>query len=783
MPDVQQSLLASDVTARESTLAGRPREAPFRLALEIDTVGVLFFTTDGEITEANDAFLRMTGYSRDDLNAGLLRWDQLTPPEWLPASLRAVEEFKAFGRTTPYEKQYRRKDGTLLWGLFAAKRIAEREGVEFMVDISAHKRAEGEARISRTQYRTLFDSIDQGFCVIEVKFDAADRPVDYDFIEVNRTFEQEAGLESGTGQCLRALHTGQEAQWLELYAGVALTGQPVHFENRAEALDRWFDIHAFRIGPPELRRVGILFNDVTSRRRAEEALRVSQAQLQTLIDAAPLGVFLVDADFRIRQASPAASPAFRGTHNVIGRDFGEVMHELHTRDCAEQVVARFRRTLETGEPHHMPEFPWERGDGEDTKYYEWQISRIPLADGRSGVVCYFRDITAQVKTRQALTDADRQKDEFIATLSHELRNPLASIDTAAQLLQAEQLEPGALAWAAQVVQRQSRAMRRVLDDLLDVTRLTLGRLTLHKQRVKLAGILRSALDSVRPLIDASDHTLSVTLPPDSIEIEADPFRVSQVVDNLLTNAAKYTDPGGHITVSAEVKDDVVVIAVSDNGIGIDPSAIEHVFQMFSQGTGARERAQGGLGIGLALVRGIVELHGGWVRASSAGRGRGSRFEVALPRLASDAAGTEGQSAATEGDAPRSSYRILIADDNTDAGEILGLLLQLAGHEVHVATTGTQALEMAERHRPDAAVLDIGMPELNGYEVARRIRAEPWGSAMSLFAATGWGQEKDKREARAAGFDVHLTKPVDAARLEELIARHVDDARASRTRGG
>jgi PAS domain S-box-containing protein len=758
-------------TPSDIFLAGRAGEDPFRLALQIETVGVLFFNTDGEITEANDAFLRMTGYTREDLHAALVHRDTLTPPEWMPASQHALEELHATGRTTPYEKQYLRKDGTRLSGLFVAKRIAEREGVEFIIDTSAYKRAEHAAQISETQYRTLFESIDQAFCVIEMQFDDAEHAIDYRFLEVNPLFERETGLPNATGAWMRTLRPDHEAHWFEMYGKVALTGEPVHFESRAQALGRWFDVHAFRIGPPELRRVGLLFNDITARRRAEEALRDSQSQLRALIDAAPLGVFLVDGDFRIRQASLAAAPAFRHLGDVVGRDFGEVMHELHHGACARRLVARFRRTLETGERHHEPEFVWDRGPPRGREYYDWQISRIPLTDGRHGVVCYFSDITAGVEARRVIMDADRQKDEFIATLSHELRNPLASIDSAAQLLQTPHLAAETLAWAGQVVQRQSKTMARLLDDLLDVTRLTLGRFNLHRQRVSVASILESALEGTRPLIEASRHRLSITMPPPSLLVEADPFRLGQVVSNLLSNAAKYTDPGGHIALTAEARGDTVVIAVSDNGIGMDAAAIEHVFEMFSQATGAEQRAQGGLGIGLALVRGIVNLHGGWVKATSPGSGGGSTFEVGLPRLAGEERTSELQRAAVQGVAD-AKYRILVADDNADAGETLALLLELYGHEVRVATTGTQALHIAERYRPHAAVLDIGMPELNGYDVARRIRAAPWGAEMSLIAATGWGQEKDKREAREAGFDVHLTKPVDAKNLMALIARQV-----------
>jgi PAS domain S-box-containing protein len=747
----------------------------FLRAFQIETVGVMFFNTDGRITEVNDAFLKMSGFSREDEKAGLLRWDTMTPPEWMPASLRAIEEFKATGRTSPYEKQYLRKDGSRWWALFAAQKISENEGVEFVLDLTERKRAEEAVRNSEAQYRLLFDSIDQGFCVIEVGFDNVGQPVDYRFIEVNAAFENQTGLANAEGQWMRQLRPDHEEYWYQIYGKIALTGEPMRFESGARALEqRWFDVYAFRIGQPEQHRVAVLFRDTTQNKRAEEALHASQTQLQTLIDKAPLGIYLIDWEFRICQVNKTALPAFENIASPIGRDFSEVMHMLAPQAYADEIVERFRHTLETGEPYIVPEHIEERLDGGTPRFYEWQINRIPLANGRYGVVCYFRDISAQVRTRQALTNADRQKDEFIATLSHELRNPLASLSSAAQLLQSPDLDAASRQWAAQVIQRQSKSMGILLDDLLDISRLTLGRLTLRKQHVALATILESALEATRPLMDAANHTFSLNMPPPSVTVDGDPLRLSQVISNLLTNAVKYTNPGGRITLGVEVSSEEVIVTITDTGIGIDPFAIDHLFTMFAQETNAHDRSNGGLGIGLALVRGIVELHGGWVTAASEGLGKGSCFRVGLPRPirtyrpATTPTSVEQQQAPT--DAPH--YRILIADDNADAAQAVAILLQLSGHETRTATGGKNALEEAERFRPHAVVLDIGMPDLNGYEVAQRIREAPWGRRMSLFAATGWGQEKDKLLAHEAGFDVHLTKPLDSVRLEALIAEHV-----------
>lgn len=378
------------------------------------------------------------------------------------------------------------------------------------------------------------------------------------------------------------------------------------------------------------------------------------------------------------------------------------------------------------------------------------------------------------KARQDLEAADAAKDRFLAVLSHELRNPLASIASASELLLIPKLPAAALEKAALVVQRQTRAMKVLLDELLDVSRLTLGRLVLSRRPVSIASVLQSGLETTRPLLQAAGHELVVTLPPQLVEVDGDPMRLAQVVSNLLSNAAKYTPDGGRIVVSAEVFHDEVVIAVADNGIGMEPSQIDRMFDLFSQAEGSLNRSAGGLGIGLALARNIVELHGGWIMASSPGAGQGSQVRVGLPLLRVSPADppvpleappppqVPTAAPAAEGEL------ILVADDNGDAAWGLAKLLELSGFRAVTAGGGEEALRLAERHRPAIALLDIGMPDLSGHEVARRLRAQPWGREMVLIAATGWGQETDVRDSLAAGFDAHLTKPLNVGRIRGLL---------------
>jgi len=372
----------------------------------------------------------------------------------------------------------------------------------------------------------------------------------------------------------------------------------------------------------------------------------------------------------------------------------------------------------------------------------------------------------------ALRKADRRKDEFLATLAHELRNPLAPIRNAAELLRLHAADDRQREKAREIISRQVKRMGLLLDDLLDVSRITQQRLVLKKEQVSLASVVSTAVETVRPLIDTKQHSLEVSLPPNPIELDADPLRLSQAVSNLLHNAAKYTDPCGHIRLSAELTASELCIAVSDSGIGIDPELLPTIFQMFTQVDAPIDRTEGGLGIGLALVRGLVALHGGTVEAVSAGAGQGSTFTLRLPGACVRACKSHDDTGEPGSRMPHGpTRRILVADDNVDAAESLALIIRMWDHEVSVAQTGSAALEIALRDRPDVCILDIGMPGLSGYEVARSIRTQPWGRDTVLFAMTGWGQSEDVERAKAAGFNEHMTKPVDLARLADLLAHH------------
>ena len=370
----------------------------------------------------------------------------------------------------------------------------------------------------------------------------------------------------------------------------------------------------------------------------------------------------------------------------------------------------------------------------------------------------------------ALAVANRRKDEFLAMLAHELRNPLAPIYNSLELLRMLCPKQPDLEMARDVIDRQVQQMKRLIDDLLDVSRISRGKLELRRERVNLAAVVSYAIEASRPAIENGSHELTVKLPPDPIPLDADMTRLCQALVNLLNNAAKYTNPGGRIELIADREGDQVTIQVKDNGIGIPVDMLPRVFEMFTQVDSTLDRSQGGLGIGLTLARTLISLHGGTIEARSSGCGSGSEFIVRLPIVAM----SDSQKVLEDNSTPAAgpaSYRILIADDNLDHADSMAKLLRLSGHQVHLAHDGLAAVNLVLSTDPDIVLMDIGMPKMNGYEAARRIR-ERHGHELVLIALTGWGQIEDRSRATDAGFNYHLTKPVKYEVLEKLIAKSV-----------
>jgi PAS domain S-box-containing protein len=417
-----------------------------------------------------------------------------------------------------------------------------------------------------------------------------------------------------------------------------------------------------------------------------------------------------------------------------------------------------------------------RVKGVDGRYHDILAQGVPIRN-ESGVITgwagFHLDIHRLKETETQLREANRRKDEFLATLAHELRNPLAPIRHAVRFLHATGVSEEKRQWGREVIARQVDRMALLLDDLLEVSRITRGRLELSRSNVSLEQLVTQAVETARPLLESKHHTLRIDLPREPAELHVDPLRASQALGNVLTNAAKYTDAGGHIELGATVDGSSLTIVVKDSGIGLTAESIPRLFEMFSQVDAISERTEGGLGIGLALVKGLMELHGGSVAVSSPGLGLGSAFTLRFP-------GAVLQGPSTHPAVPnlqpittaRAHAHVLVADDNQDAADSLVQLLALAGHDVAVAYSGQEALELSREREPQVMILDIGMPFPNGHEVARRVREQEWGRKALLVAVTGWGQEADRARTRESGFDHHLTKPIDIDELEQLISDFV-----------
>jgi len=543
--------------------------------------------------------------------------------------------------------------------------------------------------------------------------------------------------------------------------------ETVRIAKSGKRLDISLTISPVRDNTGKIIAASKVARDITDRNRAQQALRESEERFRFLAEMIPSIVWTAAPDGTLTYAnrrwfdysgmSPEQDP--RGRSELA----------LHPDDYERCMVA-WAEAVRTGKDFQI-EVRNRRHDG----VYRWFMTRaVPLRDGLGQIISWFgvtTDIHDQKEMQEHLQDVDRRKDEFLATLAHELRNPLAPIRNSLQFLRLAGSDQAASEQAADIIDRQVNHLVRLVDDLLEVSRITRGKIELRKERVDLASIIGSAVETSRPLIEAARHRLEVSLPSEPAMLDADTVRVSQVISNLLNNAAKYTEAGGQIWLAAQADTREVVISVRDNGVGISPDMLPHVFEMFTQADRSLSRSQGGLGIGLTLSRSLVELHGGSILARSPGAGRGSEFVVRLPRAVVDRSQKEVDAGEDlhENGQKSSGRRILIVDDNIDSAESLGLWLKLVGHEVKLVHEGLTAVEAARVFQPDVILLDIGLPDIDGYEVAERLKRELGLDGVRLIALTGYGQDEDRQRCYDAGFDEHLIKPVDPAILETLLS--------------
>ena len=523
------------------------------------------------------------------------------------------------------------------------------------------------------------------------------------------------------------------------------------------------------------REIDQLGREVARRTRSEEALREQKEWLAVTLQSIGDAVIATDPAGAVIFMNPVAEglTGWSGAE-AAGRSLDEVFRIVNeeTRQPVENPVTKcIREDRVVGLANHTVLIA---RDGTERAIDDTAAPLRKPGGRMDGVVLVFHDVgdrrvlERELNQRVAmLAEADRHKDEFLAMLAHELRNPLAAVRNAAQLIGRIDDDPAELDWAKGVVERQVRHLARLIDDLLDVARISRGTIVLRREPLALAPLIAAAVEAVRPLIDSRGHALTVTLADGLPRLEADPLRLEQVFINLLTNAAKYTDSGGHLAVTVVRDGDEIVATVRDDGAGIPAALLPRVFDLFAQGDRSIARSEGGLGIGLTLVRRLVDLHGGTVTASSPGPGLGSSFTVRLPALA-DVPASDGATPSPLSPSDSTPRRVLVVDDNVDHARVLGRLLTLRGHDVALAFDGPSALETARAHRPQLILLDIGLPGLDGYEVARRLRAEEGCSSSRIVAVSGYGQDDDRRRSRAAGFDDHLVKPLDYESLLALI---------------
>ncbi len=805
-----------DITERKQVEAQlREVEARFSAILNHSPSCIFAKDRQGRYLLANKALGEFTGRDAADL---LGRTDaDLFSAEVAARFTRDDGDLLASGSPRIYEESFPHANTTVT-ALTVKFPLAGADGTPYAVcgiatDISDRKRAQDALRESEERFRQLADAMPQIVWTAR-----PDGDIDY----MNRQWHEFTGLPETLGNAgwAQILHPDDAAPAKERWAASVQSGAPFEMEirllDRRRRSYRWHLIRTVAVHD-EAGRVARWFGtstDIHEQKRAEESSRYlaeASATLAGVVDyestlqkvahlAVPYfadwsAVDVANEDGSLRRLAVAhrdpektplahelmrhhpPDPQAKGGIGAVFRTgrpeiVEEVTDEVLVRGAKDERHLRLIRALGlksyicvpmvvSGNPFGVLTFATAESG---RQYTEADLALAKDLTHRAGVAI------ENTQLYQALREADRRKDEFLATLAHELRNPLAPIRNSLQILKMPRVDAETVQRSRDMMERQVHHLVRLVDDLLDVSRVMRGKIELRKEKVELATVVARAVETVQPLVDAQGHELSVRLPSQSLLLDADPVRLAQVVGNLLTNAAKYTEPNGLIGLTAERDGDLAVLRIRDDGIGIAPHMLPRIFELFVQVDHAATRSQGGLGIGLTLVKNLVEMHGGTVEAHSPGLGQGSELVVRLPLSAREPEKPEGREIADARQVPPSSgLRLLVVDDNQDAANSLAMLLRLQGHEVRVAHDGPAALEMVDVYRPEMVFLDIGMPGMDGYEVARRLRRQPGLESVRLAALTGWGQQEDRRRTAEAGFDHHLVKPVEPAALEGLLA--------------
>jgi PAS domain S-box-containing protein len=754
--------------AAERALARSEQE--LRDFFDAAPVGLHQVGPDGTVLRVNQAELDLIGYSREEY-VGRPIADFHADRDVIEGILRRLRAGETLHNIPA---RMRCRDGSIrhvlissnvLWedGRFVHARCFTRDVTAQKLAEEALRGSEATAREHSIELQALYDATPVGMCLI-------DRDLRY--VRINERLAEMNGAPAAdhVGRTVRAMVPELADQVEPALLRIMATGIPmidVEITGQTKAqpgVDRtWLESwYPHRDASGEVIGVIVTAVEISDRKRAEERLRECEELFRGLGEAVPDLVWMSDPEGQPIYQNPAWQ-RYTGTApkgrvaNLFALDHPDDLPSL--RGAWEQARAR-------GEPLQF-EARARRHDG----VYRWFVGRsVPVKDAGGRVVRWvtaMTDIDDLKRAEETLREADRRKDEFLATLAHELRNPLAPVRNSLEILKSAAGDRELAERAQTTLERQVTQLERLTDDLLDISRITRDRLELRREAVEITSVIQQAIESCRALLDASAHDLRLALPAAPILVDGDPVRLVQVFGNLLNNACKYTPQGGSIRIAAAVEGEQLVVSVRDDGEGIPPAMLSQIFEMFAQSERTLDRAQGGLGIGLTLVKRLVTLHGGSVEARSGGAGLGSEFVVRLP-IAAETSPRAAREAPARPANEGSAHRILVVDDYRDSADSLSTLLEWMGHRTRVAYDGMSALEEAEDFRPELILLDIGLPQLNGYDVCRRIRSQPWGREMSVVALTGWGQAEDRRKSAEVGFDAHLVKPVDREALEQVL---------------
>jgi PAS domain S-box-containing protein len=625
-------------------------------------------------------------------------------------------------------------------------------------------------RESEIKYRTLFESMDEGFCICEMLFDQQGIPYDYQFLDINPIFASITGLTDALNKTALELVPNLEAVWFETYGRVVKTREPVRFESHSTAMNRWFDVNAFPVGDPHRNQFAILFTNISDRKRTEIALQDSEKQFRHMADNAPFMVWVTDLAAHCTYLSQSWYD-LTGQTLETGLGMGW-LKQIHPED-REQAEQAFLAAHKRQEAFQI-EYRLRRQDGE----YIWAIdaaspwwsgdscfkgyvgSVIDISDRKRAEQAQAQLLVLEQAAREAAERANRIKDEFLTVLSHELRSPLTPILGWSKVLQSDDLDEATTVQALSTIERNAKLQAKLIEDLLDISRILQGKLRLNPSLVNLVNIIQDAIETVHLSAEAKSISVTVTQTAGIIEVLGDAMRLQQVVWNLLSNAIKFTPSGGQVSVQVEQGQNAVQMIVNDTGPGISSDFLPHVFEYFRQADSKKTRKFGGLGLGLAIVRYLIELHGGSVEAASDGEGLGATFTVTLPisshhlRDYSDSSG-EGRLTDLEG------IHILVIDDELDSRFFLSFVLEEAGARVTTAATAGRGFSMLTQSPPDVLLCDIGMPDMNGYKLIQQIRKMPahQGGQVKAIALTTVIVEPEQQRAITAGFQTYLSKPI------------------------